>query len=465
MEDLRILVVDDEDGIRQELTYYLEQSECLVYAAESRKTAIELLEENPVDIAILDIRLGADCGLELLQEISQRWPDVQVIMVTAFGNEETILSALRAGAFDFFHKPFRLIDLEAAIQRTGRYIALQKRCGRIQQDNDNLHRQLKRIYGHPIVGEGGHIKHVKQLIGKVASSPATSVLVTGESGTGKELVARSIHLLSDRHEQRFYPINCSAIPEHLFESELFGHVKGAFTGADSDKTGWIQTADKGTLVLDEIADIPLSLQVKLLRVLETGTVIPVGARKGIPVDVRFIAMTNRDLSRLVENDSFRLDLFYRLNRFEVHLEPLRERREDIEALIEYYLEYFSGKLRRSCLSISLEAKNLLLHYYYPGNVRELRNILERAIILCEGKQITPQHLSLSNQPDKAIDNPDTASPVDNILDLEVLEKKAILRALDISGNNKTHAARLLNITWYSLDRRLKKYGMTGIGDK
>ncbi len=455
METLSILIIDDEEGIRQEIGYYLEQNDFRIYSAESRAAAMEIFERNPIDIAILDINLGADNGLDILREIRQRWGDTQVIMITAFGSEETILEALRAGAFDFFHKPFRLIDLETTIRRTSRFIELEKRCARIEKDNDILQTQLRRTYGHPIIGDGQHIQEVKALIGKVASTPSTSVLVTGESGTGKELIAHSIHLLSNRKNQLFYPINCSSIPEHLFESELFGHVRGAFTGADHDKIGWIQAASHGTLVLDEIADMPLTMQTKLLRVLETGTVTPVGARKEIPVDVRFIALTNRNLQAMVQEGSFRLDLYYRLNRFQIHLKPLRERADDLPQLIEYYLDYFLKKLRKPICKIDTYARQSLIEYTYPGNVRELRNILERAVILCDGV-ISRKHLTLSGEFPQ---EPRSTSTLNDNLDLEQLEKNAICEALKRTGNNKSQAARLLNITWFALDRRMKKYGL------
>ncbi len=458
METLKILIVDDEEGIREELGYFLQQSEYNVFKAESREEALKVLEHSAIDIAITDIHLGADSGLELLREIHERWPDTQVIMITAFGDEETILSALRYGAFDFFHKPFRLIDLETAIHRTSRYIDLKKRFQEVEHDHDVLQKQLQRIYGHPIIGESEHIREVKELIRKVASSPATSVLITGESGTGKELIAHSIHLLSERHEKLFYAINCSAIPEHLFESELFGHVRGAFTGADSDRIGWIQTANKGTLMLDEIADMPQALQVKLLRVLETGKIIPLGAREGKSVDVRFVAVTNRDLQGLVDQGDFRLDLFYRLNRFEIKLKPLWERKEDIPLLLDYYIEHFCASLRKPPVRLTPDALRCMIEYHYPGNVRELRNIIERGVILCDTGSLKREHLVLSHMPAK-IESCDTGSiSVDEILDLELLEKRAIQRAMELSGNNKTHAAKLLNITWFALDRRLKKYG-------
>lgn len=298
---------------------------------------------------------------------------------------------------------------------------------------------------------------------RVAQTPNTSVLILGESGTGKELVAHGIHYLSNRSNKTFYSVNCSAIPESLFESEFFGHKKGAFTGADSDKDGWFEIADGGTLFLDEISDMPLVQQAKLLRVLEERRVSKIGSRQSKQVDVRVIAASNTDLEKLAEENKFRPDLFHRLNIFVIKIPPLRQRKEDIPALADYYLKMYCRQFGRKTMKLGPGALAKLESYDFPGNIRELRNIMERAVILCDGNELLPEHLKLSDNGSKNIPQ-ETARPADaemgdTGLDLEENEKRLIRLALEKAGNNKSKAAALLNITWQALDRRMKKYGM------
>ncbi len=462
---LSILVVDDEQRFVDEIEEFLKNKKFKVFSASHPFKALELVKAHAPDIAILDIRLPGMNGLDLLHEIKKIKPLTEVIMISGHGDMNTVIEAMRKGAVDYFAKPFRLADVYKAIVRTQRFIQINSELKAVKSSMDVLSKKLLDNIGVRLVGNSGATKEMIRMMTKVAQTPNTSVLVLGESGTGKELVAHGIHYLSSRSAHMFYSVNCSAIPETLFESEFFGHKKGAFTGADADKEGWFEIADGGTLFLDEISDMPLIQQAKLLRVLEERKVSKIGSHQSKHVDVRVIAASNTDLEKLANENKFRLDLFHRLNIFVINIPALRARKEDIPALCDYYLKMYARQFGKWPLKMNKETMEKMMAYDFPGNVRELRNIMERAVILCEEDKLLPHHLRLSNSQYIGKDGPpisgasDSSSDVSSAigLDLEENERQLIQRALDMSGNNKSKAALLLNITWQALDRRMKKY--------
>ncbi len=464
---LSILVVDDEQRFVDEIEEFLKNKKFKVFSASHPFRALELVKAHAPDIAILDIRLPGMNGLDLLHEIKKIRPVTEVIMISGHGDMNTVIEAMRNGAVDYFAKPFRLADVYKAIVRTQRFIQINSELKTVKSSMDVLSKKLLDNIGVRLVGNSGATKEMIRMMTKVAQTPNTSVLVLGESGTGKELVAHGIHYLSNRSNNMFYSVNCSAIPETLFESEFFGHKKGAFTGAGAAKEGWFEIADGGTLFLDEISDMPLIQQAKLLRVLEERKVSKIGSRQSKHVDVRVIAASNTDLEKLANENKFRLDLFHRLNIFVINIPALRTRKEDIPALCDYYLKMYARQFGKPSLKLNKEAMGKMMAYDFPGNVRELRNIIERAVILCEDDELLPCHLQLShshgNRKDVVTSLVTSDIPFDVSsdfgFDLEENEKQLIQKALNQSGNNKSKAASLLNITWQALDRRMKKYNM------
>ena len=393
---LSILVVDDEQRFVDEIEEFLKNKKFKVFSASHPFKALELVKTHAPDIAMLDIRLPGMNGLDLLHEIKKIKPVTEVIMISGHGDMNTVIEAMRKGAVDYFAKPFRLADVYKAIIRTQRFIQINSELKAVKSSMDVLSKKLLDNIGVRLVGNSGATKEMIRMMTKVAQTPNTSVLVLGESGTGKELVAHGIHYLSSRSTNVFYSVNCSAIPETLFESEFFGHKKGAFTGAEADKEGWFEIADGGTLFLDEISDMPLLQQAKLLRVLEERKVSKIGSHQSKHIDVRVIAASNTDLEKLANENKFRLDLFHRLNIFVISIPALRTRKEDIPALCDYYLKMYVRQFGKSPLVMKKEAIEKLMAYDFPGNVRELRNIIERAVILCEDEELLPHHLQLSN---------------------------------------------------------------------
>lgn len=464
---LNILVVDDEQRFVDELEEFLKGKGFKIFSANHPVKAMSIIDREALDIAVLDIRLPGMSGLELLEEIKSKKPDIEVIMISGHGDMNTVIDAMRKGATDYFAKPFRLTDVYKAIVRTQRFIQLSQELKSIKSNVDLLSKRLLENIGVQLIGKSQSMKAMVNMMAKVASTPNTSVLILGESGTGKELVAHGIHYLSKRSNHLFYSVNCSAVPESLFESEFFGHKKGAFTGALTDKEGWFEIADQGTLFLDEISDMPMSQQAKLLRVLEERKVSKVGSRVSKKVDVRVIAASNQDLEKLAEDNKFRLDLFHRLSIFVIKIPPLREHKEDIPDLVDYYVKRYASQMGKPLMKLSKASCEKLRQYDFPGNVRELRNIIERAVIMADGKEVQPQHLHLSknhgavqysDKPEGAIKGENQPDDPESF-DLEANEKMLISKALERSGNNKSKAAALLKITWQALDRRMKKYGM------
>jgi DNA-binding NtrC family response regulator len=393
-------------------------------------------------------------GLEFTERALKLDSELEVILITGHGDMDAAIAALRTGIADFITKPFRLEEIQRALVRTRRYVEMKQRMENAEWRSRLANRDLLALYDQPLVGDSPGMHRVLDAIEKIAAYPDTTVLITGKSGTGKELVARAIHGLSARREQRFQPVNTGAIPESLFESQFFGHVRGAFTGAAENHPGWFEASDGGTLFLDEIGEMPASMQVKLLRVLEDGMVCRVGSTREFKVDVRLIAATNRDLRTAVANGSFRADLYHRLDAFRIDIPPLRDRMDDIPLLLSHFTEWHARKLCKPIPEIDSAVIGHLTGYSFPGNVRELSNMVERALILCTGTRLTTSHFPLEPG---AVNERDSGSG----FDLEALERETIRRALVQAGGNRSRAATLLNLSWQSLDRRLKKHGLEG----
>ncbi len=462
MDSRHALIVDDESDICEliELTLLPMGVQCT--SAATLKEAKSLLKHSIYSFCITDMRLPDGNGLELVGHIQKCYPNLPVAVITAHGNIESAVEALKLGAFDFVSKPFELNVLRGLVN-TALRLAEQTRGGNGERDQNSR---------YVLIGQSSIMQEVDVLIRKLARSQAP-VLVTGESGTGKELAARRIHALGPRADKPFIPVNCGAIPEHLMESEFFGYKKGSFTGATQDKSGLFQAAQGGTLFLDEVADLPLHMQVKLLRVIQERAVRPIGMQTEIPVDVRIISATHKDLAQLVERDNFRQDLYYRLNVIELRMPSLRERPEDIGELVTHIFKRLVRE-PHPMPTLTPEALQCLQRYPFPGNIRELENILERAFTLSEGQTIGPDDLQLPEVvsaaaveappllPAPELSPPSSPSSPTTDLEsyLETIEKEAILKALEATRYNKTAAAEKLGITFRALRYRLKKLGLS-----
>ncbi|MCO6414239.1 MAG: sigma-54-dependent Fis family transcriptional regulator [Thiogranum sp.] len=443
------LIVDDEPDIRELLELTLGRMNIDTRSAANLADARRLLGEARFDLCLTDMRLPDGDGLDLVDTIQQHYPDTPVAVITAHGNMETAVQALKAGAFDFVSKP---VDLQVLRNLVNGAIKLASFPERDRRSRETL------------LGDSAIMQTIRSTIAKLSRSQAP-VYISGESGTGKELVANLIHAKGPRNDKPFVPVNCGAIPSELMESEFFGHKKGSFTGAVTDKQGLFQAADGGTLFLDEVAELPLHMQVKLLRAIQEKAVRPVGEQKEIPIDVRVLSATHKDLARLVESGDFRQDLYYRINVIELHVPSLRERREDIPQLAENILGKLAGNRDDEQPHLGQEALEALQRYPFPGNVRELENILERALTLCDGAEIQLEDLALpvldvTVQHERALDQP--PPPPDGVAleeYLEGIERNAILKALEQTHNNKTAAAKVLGITFRAMRYRLKKLGL------
>ena len=454
---LSILILDDEQRVQDEIEEYLIGKSFDVHKASAPSEAFDLLKDHAIDIMILDIKLPEMDGLQVLAKVKEEQPQIEVIMISGHGDMNSVIEAMRLGAADFFPKPFRLLDIDQAISRTTRFIDLQTKLRKVKQQYTFLSKELQENIGHQIIGKSNALKEIIRLMDKVAAADPTTILITGASGTGKELVARGIHYMSKRKDDYFHTVNCSAIPDTLFESEFFGHKKGSFTGADQDKMGWFEIANNGTLFLDEIGDMPLGQQAKLLRVLDEKKVRKVGSHKEIKIDVRVIAASNRDLEDLVKKHRFRLDLYHRISSFIIEIPSLRDRKDDIPLLIDHFVKFYVDRLGKSIKYINPAISQNLGKYSFPGNIRELKNIIERAVILCEGEELSWQDFELSMV--GKLEGEQVPSEKTTAMDLEEMEKQMIIRALKQTSNNKARAAELLNISWQSLDRRMKKFGL------
>lgn len=453
-----ILVVDDEPNYLIVLSELLKEESYEVVTAKSGEDGIRIVEETDLDLVITDMRMPGMDGLELLKAIKKYNEELPVIMITAFGEVEKAVVAMKAGAYNYLAKPFNNEELLVNTRKAIEHYSLIR-------ENLRLRGEARERYGFAsIVGKNAKMQEIYQLIEKVAPTPA-SVLITGESGTGKELVARAIHINSPREKAPFISVNCAALPETLLESELFGHERGAFTGATSMRKGRFELADTGTLFLDEIGDIPLPLQAKLLRVLQERSFERVGGAKPIKVDVRIITATNRDLKGEVDKGGFREDLYYRLNVLHIHMPPLRERADDIPMLTEHFINKFKKLLNRPNLKISGEALRYLTRLPWEGNVRELENTIERAAILCSEDviQAGDVHPDIMNNEDAANWSPDgdfekllpANLPLPDVL--SGVEEQMVRRALEDANYVQARAAEILGITKSLLQYKMKKY--------
>jgi two-component system, NtrC family, response regulator AtoC len=450
MTNATILVVDDEELIRWSLRERLKKDGYQVQEAGTGREALDRFAEG-VDLVLLDYRLPDTDGLSVLREMKRQDPEVLVVLLTSFVSVETAVEAMKLGAYHFANKPFNIDDVASIVER-----ALE--TTRLRREVKQLRENEARPYTlRAIVGESGAMDALRQMVAKVAASPASTVLLTGESGTGKDLVAKTIHYSSTRAARPFMNITCSALPEQLLESELFGHERGAFTDARMQKRGLLESAEGGTVFLDEIGEMVPGLQAKLLRFLEEKSFKRVGGASDIRVDVRVVAATNRNLEEQVARGSFRSDLYYRLNVLPIRLPALREHPEDVPALVAFFVDTFNREFKKRITGLSAAASNLLEHYSWPGNVRELRNVVERAMLLTEGQRLEAHDFGA------LAPNPGTGDPFELPaagVNLEDLERSLVVQALKRSGGNQTRAAALLGLNRDQIRYRIEKFGLT-----
>ena len=448
-----VLVVDDDQAHRTMLQTLLTGWGYEISEADDGKTAIEMAHEHPFDLILMDIRMLTVSGLEALSEIKAYNPAIPVIIMTAYSSVETAVEALKKGAYDYLTKPLDFDELRLTMERAMDH-------SHLKEENRLLRETLGiRFDRLNIIGRSQSMVRLLETVGQVAPSEAT-VLITGESGTGKDLIAGAVHFNSPRKERPFVKMNCAAVTETLLESELFGHEKGAFTGAHRQKEGRFLQADKGSLFLDEVSEMSLSMQVKLLRVLQDKEITRVGGEEVIKVDVRLIAATNKDLIRAIEAEEFREDLYYRLNVVTIHVPPLRERQEDIPLLAQHFLNQFAQTNKKSIKGITPQAMDRLLKYDWPGNVRELMNAIERAVVLSRSAYLDEQELPpgvATEALEEQVDRSTKAIPAD--VPLDEVEKDTILKTLKSARGNKSETARRLGITRRTLHKKLKKYGV------
>jgi len=454
VRNTRILVVDDEHLIRWSLEQSLKKQGYDVVTAASGEEALKQVQEESPELMLLDIQLPGMDGLQVLEKVKEIDGEIIVVMVTALGVLETAVKAMRLGAHDYINKPFNLDELSIIVKK-----ALETR--QLRKEVAHLRSAQESKYGiDNIIGDSRHMKQVLDMVRKVAKSDASTVLIQGESGTGKELIARAIHMESARKDKPFMAINCAAVPETLLESELMGHEKGAFTDAKNQKRGLFEMTDGGTLFLDEIGDMEVGMQAKLLRVLEERTVRRVGGNKEIPVDVRIVSATNQELLKKIEDKSFRNDLYYRLQVIPIYLPPLRERRDDIMTLVDFFIQHYNREFGKTVTGVSKMARKFLEEYEWPGNVRELRNIIERAIILENEETLMLEHLPrelITKTGDIASGPMNLRIPPEGI-DIEDVERELIRQSLEIADGNQSKAAKKLNLGIDAFRYRMKKFG-------
>ncbi len=447
----KILIVEDEKSMREVLKILLEGENYLVTPAADGLEGISYIDKDIFDLVITDIKMPRIDGFELLRKTKEIAPDTLVIMITAFGTTESAIEAMKLGAYDYINKPFKIDEIRLIVKK-----AIEKK--RLREELSLLREKVKTSYAFEnIIGKSPKMQELFTVIPRIAQSNS-NVLITGESGSGKELVATALHNLSHRREKNFVTINCAAFPEGLLESELFGHMKGSFTGAIYNKQGLFEIADGGSVLLDEIGEMPVNLQAKLLRVIEGGTFRRVGGTNDIKVDIRVISATNKDIKEEIASGRFREDLYYRLNVVPIIIPPLRRRKDDMPLLVDHFLKKTSNKPKR----VTPEAMRLLMDYSWKGNVRELENVIERIGLFADKEEITPADL-----PSEITGYPGDIKYISELTEegvnidkiIEDIEKKYLLQALKIAGGIKTEAARLLNLSFRSFRHRLHKYGI------
>jgi DNA-binding NtrC family response regulator len=452
-DKIKILIIDDEKQFTEELNGLFVWSDYESFEANTVDEGRSILRLHDIDILILDVRLPGMDGLDLLKEIKALYPLTEVVVISAHGDMDTVIKAMRLGAFDYLRKPFRFIDIQIAIERTQKYLQMQRKLKKMEEKNSLISKSLEEKIDRQFIGISPQILEVYEQAVTAANYSDANVLITGESGTGKENIARIIHYSSSRKENMFAAVNSSAITETLLESEFFGHKKGSFTGAISDKMGFFEVCHLGTLFLDEIADMPFNLQAKILRASEEKVITRVGDTKPIRTDFRIISATNHDIHKMVEEKKFRLDLLHRLNTLHIHIPPLRDRPEDIKPLLNYFMEMYSMRFNKPQLNVAKEVFDALLRYDFPGNVRELRNMTERAVILCKGSILGLNDFPVKPQKSSRFDK------LEESANLKSHEIKLIQKALKSSNYNQRAAADILGITRDALIRKMKKYNI------
>lgn len=450
----KILIVDDEDLIRWSLEQRLKEEGYFVNAVATGKQTFKALKNEEYDLILLDLRLPDANGIDILKEVSEKYSNTLTILMTAYSSVDSAVKALKLGAYDYVNKPFEIDEMVMTIQKALETTRLRREVSHYRDE------YLKKFGLSAIIGRTPAMQEIFKLIRKISQSETTTVLLEGESGTGKDLIAKAIHYQSPRANKPFMNISCTALPETLLESELMGYVKGAFTDAKTDKKGLFEMADGGTVFLDEIGDMPLALQAKLLRFLEERTFRRVGGTKDIKVSVRIIAATNKDLAAEVEKGNFRSDLYYRLKVIPITVPPLRERKEDIPLLIHHFINEFNAEFKKKIKGVSDEAMQAMTTYSWPGNIRELKNVIERAMLLGTGNIITLEDLPVELRSlggnaqywnDEAFKLPTEG------IDLKEMEKSLVLQALRRCGGNKSKAAKLLKLTRDQMRYRIRKY--------
>lgn len=452
-ESLHVLLVDDEEVVHQTLCDYLQDLGHVVEGAREGLTALKILKENYFDLALVDIRMPGIDGMSLLEKIPEIRPEMPVVIITGHGSMESAIQALRLGAADFLTKPIKLLELDAVLEKCIKLFNLRREKRVLQQTIKKI--QYGDLNGgvHRFIGVSGSTIHVRKQVNEAVEADCDTILVTGETGVGKEVAATEIHNRSLSADGPFIPVCCPALPETLLESALFGHVRGAFTGAHEDRAGYFEMSDGGTLFLDDIGDLSPSAQAAILRVMESRIFRRVGGLKEIRVNLRVIAATNIPLENLVREGRFRRDLFYRLNVYTIHIPPLKERRDDILPLAEHFLNCYSSARNLHFQGFADAAKDVLFSYDYPGNARELRNMIELAAIQCRSGLIQAEHIRLQNPLDEVYISPMVENNKDK-------EKNRILRALDDTRWNRRLAAQKLGMPYSTLRYKLKNYGIT-----
>jgi DNA-binding NtrC family response regulator len=450
---IRVLIIDDEKSFTEELNEFLKKSGYECYEANTGQEGLNILLNQEIDLLVLDVLLPGMNGLDILREVKVKYPDIEVIVVSGHGNMDTVIKAMRLGALDYLRKPFRHADIQIAIERTQKFLLLQHRLKHMEEKYSLISKALEEKIDRQFIGISSQIQEVFEKAISAANYPDVNVLITGESGTGKENIARIIHHSSERKDHVFYAINSSAITDSLLESEFFGHKKGSFTGAISDKMGYFEVCHRGTLFLDEISDMPLNLQAKILRAAEEKVITRIGDTSQVQTDFRIISATNHDIEKLVQEKKFRLDLLHRLNTLQIHIPPLRERPEDIKPLLFHFASEYAMKYKKTDFRIDKEVIKVLTKYDFPGNVRELKNMTERAFILCKGNTLGMSDFPVNSQKTQAT-HYKTGSH-----NLKSLEKEVLQNALVSCKYNQKAAADLLGITRDALIRKMKKYNI------
>ncbi len=451
---MNILVIDDEQRVLTEICEYLNRMGHKATGSPNPLSGLEMLKHESFDMLILDVMLPDIGGIEFLRKIKPEFPELDVIVISGHGDMDTVIAALRGGASDYLKKPFRHYELQVAMERVHKMHQMKDEIISLSADNAIILKEFNKKHEHRLIGDSPQIKEVYQLALKAAEYSDLPVMITGESGTGKEIISRLIHFSGERKARNFLAINCSAIPDNMMESEFFGYRRGAFTGAISDRKGYFEYCDKGTLLLDELAEMPMFMQSKLLRVLEEKTITKIGMDKPVGVNVRIISATNKDISKEVQAGKFRLDLYHRINTFQIHIPPLRERIGDIPLLVEHYLYMFSKQYSKPMCKVPDETMQVLMSYSYPGNVRELKNLIERAVLIGNGKTLMAEDFS-------GLISSTSKLPVKESIgcnfNLDENEQLLVKQALKHTDNNQTKAAELLGISRHALIRKMKQY--------